>query len=250
MDRNKKILIGIIVLVLGLLLGKAIFFSSPSEPASESTDNAEQEEMAEPGVPKGESTSEPTAQPPAETSSQAEVDPAMVQAQFVEALKSLGTCLDVKNVVDSDQKEPTLDNLVASVRNEIGDPVIRSEDWSNTLLVLPNGEQRRIRLEMEYDADDHVVKRLKYYKLENDNLVPLPLENESSVDPQDSFIASLESEGKVATREKGSRMYFQNGEEVVFVEKNDRLADVEINRNGRTFKCVGLDSGRSTCSCL
>ncbi len=253
MNRNKKIFLIIVILIGGLLLLKAIFQKNPEEIVNETEDTVEQEDMVAP-TPDPNAPVDVAAGTSADTASQSDnensVDPSLVQAQFMEALKTLGTCLDIKNAIDTEQKEPRLENLVASVRNEIGDPVIRSEDWSNTLVTLPNGEQRRIRIEMEYDADDRIVKRLKYYKAEKDNLIPIPLDNSNSTDPQDSFIASLEGEGKVAIREKGSRMYFQNGEEIVFVEKNDQIADIEMNRNGRTFKCVGLDSGRSTCSCL
>ncbi len=179
------------------------------------------------------------------------VDEAAVQAQFIEALKGLGSCLDIKNSADPDQSDPKVDNLINSVRNEIGDPVIRSEDWSTTHLVLPNGEQRRIRIEMEYDANDRIVKRLKYYSLDKENLpVPIQLSNESSLDPQDSYIASLEKDGQVSLREKGERIYFQNGEELIFTQKNERLSDIEINRSGRTFKCMGLETGKSSCNCM
>lgn len=179
------------------------------------------------------------------------VDESVIQAQFLEALKGLGTCLDIKNSVDPQQGEAKLDNLINSVRNEIGDPVIRSEDWSNTHIILPNGEQRRIRIEMEYDANDRIIKRLKYYSLDKENLpVPIQLNDESTLDPQDTFIASLEKEGQVFLREKGERIYFQNGEELIFTQKNERLSDVEANRNGRTFKCIGLETGKSSCSCL
>jgi len=252
MTANKKILISIALLVVALLVGRAFFKSSDATENAESEDTSEQEAMVDPD-------SNPSATPPSteslegkETASEDEaVDPAFVQAQFLEALKGLGTCMDIKNAIDTEQKEIKLDSLIASVRNEIGDPVIRSEDWSNTLLRTPEGEQRRIRVEMEYDTDDRIVKRLKYYKVESeDRMVPIPLEGEASVDPQDSFIASLEGDGKIFMREKGSRIYFQNGEELILVERNDQLSDIEMNRNGRTFKCTGLETGKSNCSCL
>ncbi len=203
------------------------------------------------GAETPESETQNNPQAPPEIAAENKVDEAVVRAQFIEALKGLGSCLDIKNSVDADQGEAKLDNVINSVRNEIGDPVIRSEDWTTTHIVLPNGEQRRIRIEMEYDANDRIVKRLKYYSLDKENLpVPIQLNTESTLDPQDSFIASLEKDGQVSLREKGERIYFQNGEELIFTQKNDRISDVEINRNGRTFKCLGLESGKSSCSCM
>lgn len=251
MKINKKILISVGALIFGLLIWRAFFHSPEAVDNSTVEDTSEQEAMIDPNATQGsdESLNKGPAVPDA-SSVEPPVDPAQVQAQFLEALKGLGTCLEIKNAIDTEQKEIKLDSLVASVRNEIGDPVIRSEDWSNTLLDMADGEQRRIRIEMEYDTDDKIVKRLKYYKIQNDQMVPIPLENDVAVDPQDSFIASLESDGKIFMREKGSRIYFQNGEELIFVERNDQLSDIEMNRNGRTFKCTALDSGKSHCSCM
>ena len=224
---------------------------TPTE--SEATEEVvEQEAMsANSGSENPGSETQDNPQAPPEVAGENKVDESVVRAQFVEALKGLGSCLDIKNVVDPDQGEAKLDNLINSVRNEIGDPVIRSEDWSTTHLTLPNGEQRRIRIEMEYDANDRIVKRLKYYSLDKENLpVPIQLNAESTLDPQDSFIASLEKDGQISLREKGERIYFQNGEELIFTQRNDRVSDIEINRNGRTFKCMGLESGKSSCSCM
>lgn len=216
-------------------------------------ENVEQEAMA--NQPAVDSSTDKSQQQDASNSvnqaQQGGVDESAIRAQFLEALKGLGTCLDVKNVVDSDQSDAKLDNLINSVRNEIGDPVIRSQDWSNTHITLPSGEQRRIRIEMEYDSEDRIVKRLKYYSVDKENLpVPIPLNNEMTLDPQETFIASLEKDGQVTLREKGERIYFQNGEELIFTEKNDQLSDIEMNRSGKTYKCTGLETGKSSCNCL
>ncbi len=254
MSLNKKLLIAILVVVAGGFIWKA-FQSKPNETVLENQDEiSEQEAMSDQNSNKQNQNLEESLEKTEVENNEAEiekVDEALVQSQFLEALKGLGSCLDIKNAIDSDQRDAKLDNLIASVRNEIGDPAIRSEDWSNTHVTLPNGEQRRIRIEMEYDSDDRIVKRLKYYGVDKENFpVPIPLGKEVSVDPQESYIASLEKEGKVFLREKGERIYFQNGEELVFTEKNNRLADLEMNRNGRTYKCAGLESGKASCTCL
>jgi len=239
--------------ILVLLIWKP-FSKEKASQVSDESEISEQEEMASPietGSTTGATDANTAAPTPSADAVPVQVSDAEIKGQFLESLKGLGACLDIKNTVDQDQSEPTLDNMVYSLRNEIGDPVIHSEDWSNTHITLPSGEQRRIRIEMDYEADDRIVKKLKYFGVDKENLpVPIPVDKDLATDPQESFISSLEKDGKVSMREKGERVYFQNGEEIVFVERNGRLLDIEMNKAGRTFKCTNLNAPKANCNCL
>lgn len=173
------------------------------------------------------------------------------QENFVEALKGIGTCLDIRNTIDSDEQDPKIEFLISSLRSEWGEPTVKTEDWSNTNLTLPNGEERRIRLEIDFDSADRIVKRLKYFSLDKDKMpVPLDLPPEQVFDPSEEFLASLESEGQVTLKQKSLRYYFQDGEEIILIERNGLISDLEVNKDGRYFKCKGLDSQQLSCQCL
>lgn len=173
------------------------------------------------------------------------------QRYFAESVKMLGQCLDIKTAVDGDQVDPVYDNLENSVRNELGETVIRSEDWSNTHIKLSNGEERRIRIETDLSGDSTVVKRLRYYSVDKEGLpVLIPLPKEQTEDPSETLIASMLKEGTPTLEESGKRAYFQNGEEMIYVERNGKLSEYEMSKGTRTFKCMSLDSDKSSCKCF
>jgi hypothetical protein len=164
-------------------------------------------------------------------------------------LEQLGTCLGLKNSV-SNHAEATFAELNSSLQPELGNVAMQNEEWSNTHLRLPNGEERRIHIEVDADNEESSVRKLKYYGVDKEGL-PLAIElpKEQTTNPTETFIAGLESEGKITLREKAMHAYYQNGTEVLYTEKNGLLSDLEISKNGRTFKCTSLSTAAS-CRCF
>lgn len=176
--------------------------------------------------------------------------PPTVTKKFAQYLDELGTCLQIKNGLNSNQ-EPLLDNLNVSVRSELGDLIEQSDDWSNTHVRLPNGEERRLRVEVEGTGEESSAKVLKYYGVDKENLpIRLPLPPEKTKNPSATFIASLENEGTVFLREKGVRGAYAQGAEIYYTERNGQLVDLELTYNKRTFRCSSLENEHSSCRCF
>lgn len=173
-----------------------------------------------------------------------------VRERFGRALNELGTCLGVKVLPPGSSAEPTLENWMETIKADLGEPVLQTEDWSTVDITTPSGERRRIRVEMDYSGADRIVRRVKYTRLSGgEDGTVIPLTNEQSEDPSETFLASLESDGRVDSREKAQRIYFGGGEEIVVTEKNGRIADITMNRAGRGFHCNPSDPSPESCKC-
>mgnify|MGYP006077415315 CR=1 FL=1 len=164
-------------------------------------------------------------------------------------LNKLSECTEIKNTVPSGPVEPVLSSVLDSVQAELGEPVIRSEDWNTTEINTADGGKRVIKIETVYEDDD-IIKRLKYYQVTGDALVPLELTSEQSVNPSETFLASLEKEGEVSSRERSERVFFQNGEEVTYTERNGKLLNTEIIRAGKSLKCNDYGMSSFKCQCF
>jgi hypothetical protein len=164
-------------------------------------------------------------------------------------LNKLSECTEIKNSVPSGPVEPTLSSVLESVQVELGEPVIRSEDWNTTEISMPDGGKRVIKIETVYEDDD-IIKRLKYYQVTSQALVPLELTSEQSVNPSETFLASLEKEGDVSSRERSERVFFQNGEEITYTERNGKLLNSEIIRAGKSLKCSDYGMPSFKCQCF
>ncbi len=170
---------------------------------------------------------------------------------FAEKLRDLGTCLETQNNVPGDELEPNLQTVVDSVRGEWGESVINTEDWMQIEMETPDGEKRRLRVEMDFDSDTQVQRKLRFMAVGKDGqTTPIPVPEDQAVEPSDSLIASLEAGNKVVVREKFERIYFQNGEEIVARQKDGQITELEINKGAKSFKCAKMNEPTAECQCL
>lgn len=179
-----------------------------------------------------------------------EPKPVVMQA-YAQKLRELGTCLDTRNSVPGEELEPSLQVLIDSVRGEWGESVINTEDWMQVELQTPEGDLRRIRVEMDFDNETQVQRKLKFMNVTKDGQTsPIPIPEDQAVEPSDSLIASLEAGNKILGREKFERIYFQNGEEIVARQKDGFIAELEVNKGPKTFKCLKLNEEGADCQCI
>lgn len=247
----------LIIFGLVLILGVGLYFLSPlsrsNNTESEIIETEVETEPLEP-VPSETSNSEAKSQtqPIKVSSEETSAAPASsVQKQFAQNLRALGQCLETQNSVPGDELEPTLRTVVDSVRGEWGESVISTEDWLQIDMETPDGEKRRIRVEMDFDNETQVQRKLKFVTLDpNGETRPIAVPEEQAVEPSESLIASLEAGNKILNKEKFERIYFQNGEEIVARQANGFLVELEVNKGNKSFKCNALNQEKSTCQCL
>ncbi len=237
------------------ILGLGLYFLSPLSRTDEtSVSDSEMEdevppETSETSPLEQEGATLPADNPP-KVDSQAP-PAANVQKIFANTLRSLGQCLDTQNSVPGEELEPSLRTLVDSIRGEWGESVISTEDWMQVDLETPEGEKRRIRVEMDFDNETQIQRKLKYVTVEsNGETRPISVPEDQAVEPSDSLIASLEAGNNILTREKFERVYFQNGEEIVARQTNGFISELEVNKGTKSFKCKSVNTEASACQCL
>ncbi|RYZ87197.1 MAG: hypothetical protein EOP06_13095 [Proteobacteria bacterium] len=170
---------------------------------------------------------------------------------FTQALQQMSACVNVNTGNPTQPVEPTFENLAGAVRNDLGEPILRSEDWTVWNLRVAGGEERRIRIETDYSDSDQTSRHLLYFKLDaqgNPTMIPLP--PESTRDPSEAFVASLQKDGEMYEEEKGERAYFDGGQEMVLTQKNGHIDDVEFANGAKTYRCAGILTTEPNCKCL
>lgn len=249
-----------ILLVLGVIgLAVLLYFVSPLSRSEDETPALPAPEIVEevPPEPPVKTPKPPKAPPkpvPAPAPAEAEEPPKVslaVMKIFSQKLRDLGTCLETQNNVPGDELEPNLQTVVDSVRGEWGESVISTEDWMQVEMETPEGEKRRLRVEMDFDSDTQVQRKLRFMTVAQDGqTVPIPIAEDQAIEPSDSLIASLETGNKIITEEKFERIYFQNGEEIVAKQKDGFLTELEVNKGPRSFKCAKVNEETADCQCL
>lgn len=165
-------------------------------------------------------------------------------------LREIGDCLQISNSLN-DEADLSFTSLQDSLRGELGELIANDTDWKNVHITLPNGEKRRLRIEVEATGEEGSGLRLQYYGVDKEDLpVPIPLSDEQSKNPSDEFIASLENQGKVTLREEARRGVFSKGAELYYTERNGSLSELELSYEGKSVKCQDLQSSHGTCNCF
>jgi len=165
-------------------------------------------------------------------------------------LKKIGECLGINNSLN-DTAELSFAALDSSVQNELGGIIDKNLDWKNVHVTLANGEKRRIRMEVEGVGEESSVMRLKYFGVDKEDLpVPIPLPEDQSSNPSETYIASLEGDGEITLKEEAHRGVYTKGSELYYVERNGALSEFEIIHQGRSVKCQDLQSAQGTCNCF
>jgi hypothetical protein len=190
-----------------------------------------------------------------ETSSDSNLtDQALIQVErdFVTHLTELSRCLDVKVTLGTDQMRPSLGNLFESVEISLGQTVVEMEDWTQTDVRQASGELQRIRVESEYSTGSaSPTKRLQLFALDERGYPQMQsLDSDKTTNPNPAYLDSLKQGAKVLLDERAGRAYFQEGEELVYVERNGLIESVSLTKGERSFNCTGLDRNQSSCQCL
>ncbi len=178
-------------------------------------------------------------------------DKETVYRQFSNHLKSIGQCLKLNVAPQTELVDPTYDNLLVTLRPMLGEVVVQMEDWSQIDLVTADGQKKRLRTEMNYDNPQMPVKTVQMFQL-NDvgGTDVIPLDEEKALNPSEEYLQFLSAGMTSVFDEKSSRAFFQEGEEVVIVERGGRIESLSITKNGQTVSCTGLNVTASNCQCF
>lgn len=237
-------------------MGLALYWLSPVSGDEESDKNSRLDTSVEDQFPLPEVEKSPVVLDSADSQVvEPSKDPSLpsteIQKKFSESLKSLGECLETQNSVPGTELEPTLQTTIDSIRGEWGEAVITTEDWMQVEMLHSDGDKRRIRVEMDFDNEIQVQRKLKYMAIDASGATkPISIPDEQAIEPSEALIASLEAGHQVLTREKFERVYFQNGEEIVAHQVNGYLTSLEVNRGSKSFKCSQMNVESFSCQCV
>lgn len=174
----------------------------------------------------------------------------VVQRKFSVHLKSLAKCLKLAEPAISEKTDPTTDLLLANLRSSLGDMVVQMDDWSQTEFLEQGTVKKRVRVDYDYPDGAVPTRRLSMYQI---NAYGMPeivnLTADEVNNPNEAYVASLYEGQKIIAEEKGARVYFPDGEELIFSVKNGFLQSVSFNKGDHSFNCFNLDEENSSCTC-
>ena len=174
----------------------------------------------------------------------------VVQKKFSIHLKSLAKCLKLAEPSVSEKTEPTSELLLANLRTSFGDMVVQMDDWSQTEFLDQGAVKKRVRVDYDYPDGTNPTRRLSMYQINSYGMPEIMnLTADEVNNPNEAYVTSLYEGRKVVTEENGARVYFPDGEELIFSVRNGLLQSVSLNKGDHSFNCFNLDEENSSCTC-
>lgn len=145
---------------------------------------------------------------------------------------------------------PSFDNMIQVFNDNYGQYVVSLEDWTQSDLKMADGTLRRVRVDTTYIGQASPERRISVFGLDAQGYPqPVDIDAEKAQNPEDEFIKSFMVGSEPVLIEKSERVYFQNGEELILVERDGRVESMTFTGNGKTATCSGLDKEDSNCQC-
>lgn len=178
-------------------------------------------------------------------------DQEKIKRYFATAVKNMVQCLNIDDNLSVESLDPSPEYIEDYFKNIYGGVISKSTQWSNTYLKLNNGEERRIHQELELNEQKIAEKKLKYFAIEKDGS-PLALEvpHDQQINPSEQYINTLLNDGEIYLTENNIILFYENGAELNYIERNGKIMDFEIHNNGTGYKCSGLDIPQGSCRCF
>ncbi|UXR65316.1 hypothetical protein EZJ49_03505 [Bdellovibrio bacteriovorus] len=168
---------------------------------------------------------------------------------YQQKIKEMGACLNMIVKPLDPGVEVNFDTFNQSINEDLGDIVTQDEEWVTTDLRTKDGELRRLYLERMGDPEGS--RSLQYFAYASDgSRKELPLSKEQKINPTETLLASLEADGEVVGRSVSRRIFYQNGDDLLLVEKNGKIFSFQLVHEGTSYRCTGADkSSTFQCQC-
>lgn len=249
----------LVLVVLVVLFMLALYWNDQSQKVENTVSvNPDASARVQPALQENFTQSENTPPPSVEVSKkmaeESEAVSSEIEKTFSNNLKSIVTCLggDPKGVGDA--AEPNLTSMLEALKPVVGDNVVYMDDWNEVVMDYSDGTKKKFRTEVSYEDVNNPTKYLMVYKLSPDGPPTMEdLDSTKTTNPSDDFVQYLKAGSSLEIEEKGGRVYFQNGEEMITVERDGKLEsinmEVKTNNAVRTVTCSDLNSVNGGCTC-
>jgi hypothetical protein len=119
----------------------------------------------------------------------------------------------------------------------------------NWHLRTPEGQERRLRLEITETDEGKIGRELHYFSVgANGQLNPIELEQDKANNPSDDVISEMLKEGSVFSKERAAVAFFPNGDHIEYVEKDDELSEIVYYKESPRFQCPSVKMPQN-CQC-
>ena len=164
-------------------------------------------------------------------------------------LGSIAQCLGLKNISKVSDANVNSENIASYFVGDWGQPGQigdRSLTWS---LHMPDGHERRIRLEISEQDEHGLQKELKFFVVNNEGTpISVDVPEDKRMNPSDQTIDQLLKEDEIFKKERLSFVKFSNGGLLKLLDRDNSLIEVSLQSQEKIIRCPNI-KGSEPCDC-
>lgn len=144
----------------------------------------------------------------------------------------------------------SMDDFQQGLEKDLGPAMAQGDLWTEWVVRLSGGLDRKIHLENRESTEGHIQRRLSVYQLDQTGQTqPLKMEGLDEENPSMQLISNLLNEGEVLRKESSKYYRYAGGERLEFIEVDSLPVELEIVRGEVFFRCDHLKSP-DACTCI
>lgn len=169
---------------------------------------------------------------------------------FAQVMDEMRDCLDLSRGGGATDAPVSVETLTNQLQGDFGTAASQGDRWYSWKLKTPGGEERLLRLDYFEDEMGNPQREMHYFSMRSEtDVFPIDIPPDKSLNPAEGYVEQLLGDGQVNYSEKAKYSIFPSGERVDFVEKNGKLAEIEVTKGERFFRCDSVKD-RQSCHCV
>lgn len=251
MTKSRWIVVGAVVaIIVGTLWWKDHHTSAPPAPAPENEEAAPQAESPT-------AKSKDSEDRPIDLAQRADnqLDNQAPQAPTESGIPNtvvsqMKECFDMNTTGDPQDGSVTVEQTLDHLQQELGPPIKQGDLWTDWVVRMKDGSDRKVHLENIEDVDGHVRQTLMIFMIDpRGQPFPIPLDPKDKDRPPMDVATGILGQGETSKKEKAGYYQFARGERLEIIDVDGKPSEVEMVRDETLFRCDQL-TPKPSCQCI
>lgn len=142
------------------------------------------------------------------------------------------------------------EEALGELEKDLGPPMMQGDLWTDWIVRLPDGLDRKVHLENIEDDEGRIQQSLSLFQIDQSGKASqVSLSESEEHNPASATIANYLNQGEIQRKESARFYQYTTGERLELIELDGKPSELEVVRGDVFFRCDNLKS-TDNCTCI